>query len=302
MAKKKENKKKSKKKEQRRIKVKIKPGMRVLNRALEGNWHTIFKGRGLEFAGYRKYIIGDDASKIDWKASLRANETLIKELEEYHALNVFFLLDVSNSMMCSSTGRLKALYGAELISSLTYNIIRGGDAIGLGMFSDKMVSKVAPQKGQGMQFKIMNQLNNYDNYGGKFNLNHALMVANGFLEEGTMIIIISDFIGLDDNWARYINILSRKYDIIGIMVHDPRDYSMPDKGGQYLLEDPYTKEKIYVDSAQYSKLYREYVKKKARYVKNVFEKAKMGFLYLKTEEDFEKPIVEFFRRRVIVTR
>jgi hypothetical protein len=117
-----------------------------------------------------------------------------------------------------------------------------------------------------------------------------------------MIIIVSDFIGLKESWSRYIKILSRKYDIIGVMIHDPRDYSMPKQAGQYLLEDPYSGDKIYVDSAQYRKIYAEEVKKRVDYVQNVFEKAKMGFVYLKTNKDYEEPIVNFFRRRVVVTR
>jgi len=289
-------------KHKRKLKVKIKPGMRVLSRSLEGNWNTIFKGRGMEFAGYRQYILGDDARRIDWRASLRSNHILVKELEEYHALNIFFLLDVSNSMMCSSTGQLKVEYASELISNLSYNILRNGDATGLGLFSDKLVSKIYPEKGQGMQFRIMEELNDSSNYGGNFNLSHALMVVNSFLEEGTMIIIVSDFIGLKENWARYLKILSGKYEVIGIMIHDPRDYSMPNEPGQYLLENPYTKEKIYIDSIQYASIYAKDVKKRIEFIKNVFEKSKMGFVYLKTDQDFEKPIVNYFKKRVIVTR
>lgn len=286
----------------KRVKVQIKPSMRVLSRALEGNWNTVFKGRGMEFAGYRQYILGDDAGKIDWRASLRSNDILMKELEEYHALNVFFLLDVSNSMMCSSTGQLKVNYASDLISDLSYNIIKSGDAVGIGIFSDKIVSKIFPQKGQSMQFRIMNELNNSKNYGGNFDLNHALMSCNSFLEDGTMIIIVSDFIGLKENWSRHIKILSRKYEIIGIMIHDPRDYSMPEEQGQYLLENPYTKEKIYIDSSQYAKIYAQEVKKKVSYIKSVFEKAKMGFIYLKTDKNFEEPVVNYFKKRVIITR
>ncbi|MCK5107738.1 MAG: DUF58 domain-containing protein [Nanoarchaeota archaeon] len=289
-------------KHKKKLKVKITPSMRVLNRALEGNWHTIFKGRGMEFAGYRQYILGDDASRIDWKASLRCNDVLIKELEEYHALNVFFLLDVSNSMLCSSTGQLKVEFAAELVSNLCFNILKSGDAVGMGLFSDKLVSKISPQKGQSMQFRVMDELSNSDNFGGNFDLNKTLMNCNSFLEEGTMIIIVSDFIGLKDNWGHYIRTLSRKYEMIGIMVHDPRDYSMPEEQGQYLLENPFTGEKIYIDSNQYKGVYEEEVKNKIASIRNVFEKTKMGFVYLKTDEDFEKPIVNYFKKRIVIAR
>jgi len=286
----------------KKLKVKIRPKMRVLNRALEGNWNTVFKGRGMEFTNFKQYILGDDARKIDWKASLRCGDVLVKELEEYHALNVFFLFDASNSMLCSSTGQLKSEYGAELISNLCYNIIKSGDAVGMGMFTDEIITKIIPAKGQGMHFKILQELENLKNYGGEFNLKKALMLANSFLDEGTMVIIVSDFIGLKEGWIKYIKILSRKYDLMGIMIRDPRDYSMPEKNGQYLLEDPFTKEKMYIDAHQYRKIYADEAEKKKKFVKQVFEKARMGFVCLHTDQDFEKPIIDYFRKRVISSR
>ena len=149
---------------------------------------------------------------------------------------------------------------------------------------------------------IMRELEKKKNHGGKFDLRHALMLVNSFLEEGTMIIIVSDFIGLKEGWTKYLNILSRKYEIMGMMIHDPRDYSMPIEEGQYLLEDPYSKEKMYIDSHQYQKIYAKEVKKRKKFIKVAFEKSKMGFVYLKTDQDFEDPIVNYFKRRVITSR
>jgi hypothetical protein len=122
------------------------------------------------------------------------------------------------------------------------------------------------------------------------------------LEEGTMIIIVSDFIGLEKGWSRYLKILSGKYEIIGMAIHDPRDYCMPKEHGQYLLEDPYEKKVMYIDTRQFSKIYKEEVNKRVNYIKNVFNKSKMGFVYLKTDQDFERPVVDFFRKRTVMSR
>ena len=225
-------------------KVKLKARRDVLNRVLEGNWSTIFKGHGLEFAGYRAYNYGDDASKIDWGASLRAHEILVRDLEEYHNFNVFFLVDVSNSMLFSSTGKLKAEYAAEMIFSLCYAIMQTGDAIGLGMFTDHLVAKIPPSLGKGVYYRIIRHLTEPKNYGGDFNLTKALKYVSSFLNERSVIIIISDFIGLKEGWHRYINILAGKYDLIGIMIRDPRDFEMPVSAGQYLVENPFTGEKL----------------------------------------------------------
>ncbi|MFH1211983.1 MAG: DUF58 domain-containing protein, partial [Candidatus Woesearchaeota archaeon] len=112
---------------------------RVLSKLFEGRWLTAFKGRGLEFAGFRTYQYGDDASLIDWKASLKAKEILVREFEEYKTVNTFFLFDVSNSMLFSSTGKLKCEYAAELILALTHAMLASGDPVGLGMFTDRLV-------------------------------------------------------------------------------------------------------------------------------------------------------------------
>jgi len=116
----------------------------VLSRTLEGEWTTVFKGRGIESAGFRSYTFGDDASLIDWKASLRAKQTLIREFEDYKNFTVFFLFDVSDSMLFTSTDKLKCEYAAEMIYVLADAINKAGDSVGMAMFTDKFLNKVYP--------------------------------------------------------------------------------------------------------------------------------------------------------------
>jgi len=282
--------------------IKLKARIDVLNRALEGNWNTIFKGQGLEFAGYRAYTYGDDASKIDWGASLRAHEVLVRELEEFRNFNIFFLVDVSNSMLFSSTGKLKAEYTAELTFSLCYAMMQSGDAIGLGMFTDKLVTKIPPSMGKGVYYRISRELTNPNNYGGNFDLLKVLRYVSSFLNERSLIIIISDFIGMKPGWNRYLNILSRKYDIMGIMVRDPRDIEMPKVAGQFYVEDPFSKEKLCIDSHQYAKKYAADNAKDMDFIRHSFEKAKLGFVNLRTDQDFQEPLLRYFRKRLSLVR
>jgi uncharacterized protein (DUF58 family) len=283
-------------------KIKLKARRDVLNKALEGNWSTFFKGEGLEFAGYRAYTYGDDASKIDWGASLRAHEILVRELEEYHNFNVFFLVDVSNSMLFSSTGKLKAEYAAEMTFSLCYAMMQSGDAIGLGLFNDKLVTKIPPNLGKGVYYKIMKELSNKENYGGNFDFVKALRYLRSFLKERSVVIIISDFIGLKPGWHNYLHIMAGIYDVIGIMIRDPRDSVMPDIPGQFLVEDPFSHEKLFIDSRQYARIYEAETRRGEEFVKNSFEKANLGFISLKTDEDFQQPLINYFRRRMAVMR
>lgn len=283
-------------------KVKLKARRDVLNKALEGNWSTVFKGQGLEFAGYRAYTFGDDASKIDWGASLRAHEILVRELEEYHNFNVFFLVDVSNSMLFSSTGKLKAEYVAELVFSLCYAIMQSGDAVGLGLFTDKIIAKIPPSLGKVVYYRIIRDLINPKNYGGNFDFTKVMKYVSSFLKERSLIIIVSDFIGLKEGWHRYLNIISGRYDVIGIMVRDPRDCEMPGAAGQYFVGDPYSGEKLYIDSHQYKKIYDAEAKRQEDFIRNSFERAKLGFVSLRTDQDFQEPLMHYFKKRLALVK
>ncbi len=285
-------------------KLKIKARRDIYNKALEGNWTTIFKGQGMEFSGYRAYTFSDDASKIDWAASLRAHEILVRDLEEMHSFNIFFLVDVSDSMLFSSTNKLKAEYTIELVYSLAHSIIQSGDddAIGIGLFNEKLVKTIPPSTGKETFYRLVKELTDPINYGGGFNFTKSLLYVRSFLKDKSLIIIISDFIGLSKGWNRYLNILSGKYDVIGMMIRDPRDSHIPKNAGQYLVEDPFTGEKLYIDTHQYAKLFANETERQETFVKNSFEKLKLGFVSLKTDEEFHEPLMNYFRKRLSIVK
>ena len=108
----------------------------IVNSQLVGNYRSVFKGRGLEFEGYRHYTPDDDASSIDWKASVRSKEMLVKQLIDERNVSVFFLIDVSSSMVYSTTDKLKVEYMAELVATLSYVILSAGDSVGFALFID----------------------------------------------------------------------------------------------------------------------------------------------------------------------
>lgn len=274
----------------------------ALSEVIEGNWTTTFKGHGMEFSGYRTYQYGDDASLIDWKASLRSKSLLIKEYEQEKSVNVFFMFDVSNSMLFSSTRKLKAEFGAEVISSLAFAILRSGDSVGLSMFTDKLVTRLPLNMGRRMHYMIVKDLSNVNNYGGNFDLGKSMNFLFSFLKNRAVIIIVSDFIGLDEKWYKYLRIASQKYEVIGIMIRDPRDRYLPPELGQYLLEDPYSGEKIYIDTKKYARAYADYVAKEEANIEKHFKATKSDLLKLDTSKDFYKEIMTFFKKRALTHR
>jgi uncharacterized protein (DUF58 family) len=268
----------------------------LLAKVLEGRWVSRFKGRGMEFSEFRSYVYGDDASAIDWKASLKSNSTLVRVFEEEKNPKVVFIFDVSDSMLFSSRhdGKMKVEFAAELIVKMANSILKTGVAVGLAMFSDTVVAKVKPNIGVAMEHEIKELLRNVDNYGGNFDFSKAMKYVLSFSSlERYVFILVSDFIGLEKNWEKYIEILNQKFDLIGLMIRDHRDRYLPTTGGQIVLQHSSSNEKLYVDAKQYSELYHEKVLKTESDIEKMFKAAKADLLKIETTEDGFSKVVNF---------
>jgi len=282
-------------------KVDVRAKRRVLSRVLEGSWTALLKGRGMEFAGFRQYTYGDDASRIDWNATLRAKEVLVREFEEYKTVNVFFLLDVGESMLFTSTEKLKCEFAAQMLFNLATAIVDAGDSVGYAMFSDRIVAKQFPGLGREVIYRMAQDLSDGQHYGGRSGFKKVMNLVNGLLHQRSLIILISDFIDLPEGWERYVRMFSMQYDLIGVMVRDPHDSLLPALGFQVVVRDPSQDETLLVDLKQYAAAFREEAEKQEQYVRSVFEKAKAGFIRVDTSKDPFDDLTEYFRKRTKIT-
>lgn len=269
----------------------------LVNTGVVGNYKSVFKGRGLEFQGYKEYAAGDDASLIDWKSSKKANKLLIKEFEEERNLTLFFLIDVSSTMTCSSIKKLKSEYAAEFVASLAYTTLDAGDSVGFAMFSDQIIKRVAPARSKHQFYAILKTLANPLFYGGGYNLAEALKFTMSFLEKGSILMIVSDFIGLKGEWQRYLEVVSGKFDVICIMINDPIDLVLPEDSHQVMLEDPIAGDQISVIPNQIKERYEEYVKAQRRTTKKIFLKSNCDVIELITNKPFIGEVIKFFNKR-----
>lgn len=275
----------------------------ALSQYIEGNWTTTIKGQGMEFAGYRSYTYGDDASMIDWKATLRSKSLLVKEYEQEKSVNVYFLVDVSDSMLFTSTKKLKVEHAAEIVSSMAYAILRAGDGVGMSMFTDRLVTIRHVNMGSKMHRLIVNDLSNLNNYGGKYSFENVAKVAMSLMKSSAVIVIISDFIGLQPGWQKYLKMLNTRFEIIGIMIRDPRDRELPKDAGQYFLEDPFTGEKLYIDTATYADAYKKYVEAEEKDIEKHFKAANADLLKIITiKKDYYIDLMRFFQQRMMTHR
>jgi len=269
----------------------------LVNTQFLGSYKSVFKGTGLEFADYRNYNPGsDDASRIDWKASKRVGVTMVKEFVEERNLEILFMVDVSSQMLTGSTKKLKAEYIAELVSTLSQSVLSAGDSVGFVLFSDKIVKEVLPQQGMSQYYSITKGLSNVSNYGGYSDIDNALDVVYKKINSGTLVILVSDFVyGLNSD--KVLKLAAKKFDLILMMVRDPRDMSLPEGGGEVILEDPYSGSTLLVRPNDIRKEYAKQVNSDVSLLGRQLEKFGASFLVLQTDKPFVKEIVKFFNMR-----
>ncbi len=269
----------------------------LLSTSLAGELISSLKGKGIEFEDYRDYCVEDDASRIDWRASKRAQRLLVREYKLEVNFKVFFLIDTSESMLFASTSKLKCEYAAQVACSLFYGILQTGNSIGFGLFNEKINKLSMPLMGKKQFHTFTKEISNPKNYGGKKDAGKAIQQTLKLIDTKSLIFFISDFIFPDDSWIEFLKIMATKNEVIGIMIRDPRDLSLPKDAGQLVLEDPFSENKIYVDSKQYMPLYEEYNEKQLRLIRSIFTSYKSNLLELKTNVPYLDPMLEFFKTR-----
>ncbi len=269
----------------------------IINKILFGNIFSKIKSRGIEFEDFRKYNLTDDASRIDWKASLKANQLLIRDSIEEKAINLLFLVDVSDTMLFSSGDKLKCEYAAEIVAGLSFAIQLGGYSSGICFFNDRIVKTIMPKGGSRQYFDIITELKKVENYGGGCSLKNAIKNLLSIFTTPTIIVIVSDFINLGDDWQKYIEISSLNHFIIGICVRDRLDRRLPDNVGYFTLEDPSSSKKIIIDTKEAQKNYNKGIIDDEKSIDRVFKRANSSYLIIETTEDYEKSILTFLEKK-----
>lgn len=262
-----------------------------------GFYKSAFKGQGLEFEEYQVYTSGEDSHRIDWKASARSPNILMKKYVEERNLKVFFLIDASTSMIFGSGNKLKNEYAAELILSLSHPMIEAGDLVGFAMFTDKITQHVLPVKDRSVHYQLSRALVDPDNYGSGYDLVSALDFVNTHISDQALLIIVSDFLGLKGKWEEKLKILANRFDIIAMMIRDTRDLKLPEDVGQVVIEDPFSGKQTTINPSQLKKLYSRVANQQVEKVKKSFIKINCDFVDFETDKPYVSRVVSFFRRR-----
>ena len=217
----------------------------LVNEVFSGEYHSVFKGRGMEFAEVREYQIGDDIRNIDWNVFARSGSPYVKVFDEERELTVMLMVDVSASGSFGTTSQLKGEVAAELCAVLAFSAIKNNDKVGLMIFSDKIEKFIPPRKGKQHVLRVIREILYFKPEDAKTDLNIALEYLNRVVKRRSIAFIISDF--LTENYEKALQVANKKHDIIAIDIIDPREVELPNVG--FLeLEDAETGETVLIDT------------------------------------------------------
>ncbi|HIA95085.1 MAG TPA: DUF58 domain-containing protein [Candidatus Marinimicrobia bacterium] len=268
----------------------------LVNNLFGGEYHSVFKGRGMTFSEVREYQPGDDIRLIDWNVTARTGSPFIKIFEEERELTVYLLVDISASGEFGSGQQLKREIGAEIAAVLGFSAIKNNDKVGLILFSDEIEKYVVPKKGKSHVLRVVRELLYTVPERTGTSLKNALDYLLKVAKRKSVVFIISDF--LDQEYWSSLKVVNRKHDVIGIHLYDPAETNMPDMG-LAKVEDPETGESFWVDTS--SKDAQDRLRKEIQTRQEKFKKdaQKIGFdmIPIATDQDYVEPLMSFFRMR-----
>jgi uncharacterized protein (DUF58 family) len=263
---------------------------------ITGNYHSIFKGQGIEFSESREYQVGDDIRAIDWKITARFNEPYVKEFIEERDLHVYFALDMSGSSSFGNniSKRRKAL---EIVASLIFAASRNNDNVGVFLFTEGIEKFIPARKGRKHMLKTISTIVRFQPQSTKTNLASSLEYISKVIKKRSIIFVISDF--FDEDFFHPLKILKNKHDVIALRVIDQREQEIPDIG-LIELEDEETGEQILVDTSdeEFRQRYREQLQQHEETLFHSLRKIKIDVVNILTDEAFEIPLKKFFKLRL----
>jgi len=269
---------------------------RLVNEALGGEYHSVFKGRGMEFDEVREYQYGDDIRSIDWNVSARQGRFYVKRYVEERELTVMLMVDLSASKDFGSVARMKNELAAELASLLAFSAIKNNDRVGALIFTEAVEKYIPPKKGRKHVLRVVREVLAFEPVGRKTSISTAVKYLDNVLTKKSVVFLISDFI--DEGYEKSLRVANQRHDLIAFPISDPRESALPDVGILQLL-DPETGEMILVDSSlrkvreQYEKLWKVQVELRNR----IFRKNRIEFVEITTHKPYDVPLIKFFRQR-----
>jgi len=268
----------------------------IVNDVFSGEYHSVFKGRGMEFSEVREYQFGDDIRTIDWNVSARAGHPYVKVFEEERELTVMLLVDVSSSANFGTFKQMKGELAVELCAVLAFSAIKNNDKVGLVIFTDRIEKFVPPKKGKPHVLRVLRELLYHKPAGAGTDISGALEYLNRVQRKRATVFLVSDF--LSENYERALRVANKRHDIVAVTVVDPREREMPDVG-LIEFEDAETGDKLTIDTSDSAlmNLFSSQVVDEHAAREKLFASMDIDSIDIYTDRSYIEPLVTFFRMR-----
>ena len=268
----------------------------LVNEIFSGEYHTVFKGRGMEFAEVREYVPGDDIRLIDWNVSARTGSPFIKVFSEERELSMMLVVDMSRSGTFGTSYRMKDEVAIEICALLAFSAMKNNDKVGLLIFTDRVEKFIPPRKGRQHVLRVLREIVYHEPENKGTNMSSALEYLLRVIRRNSVVFILSDF--MDDGFQKSLRVVSSKHDVIAIKVTDKLEIQLPD-AGLISLVDAETGENVVVDTSD-EKIRNSYSalrQAQQEGLEKMFTKINLDYINIKTGESYVEPLYKFFRKR-----
>jgi len=268
----------------------------LVNQVFSGEYHSVFKGRGMEFSEVREYQPGDEIRTIDWNVTARLNHPFVKIFEEERELTVMLLVDMSGSQFFGSQSALKRDVAVELSAILAFSAMKNNDKVGAILFTDEIERFIPPRKGKTHALRIVRELLSFEPKSSNTSLNVGLQYLNRVQKKRSIVFLLSDF--LDQGYEQALRIAGKRHDLVGIVLSDPREQQLP-KIGLMTFRDAETGRQQWVDTSnpRVRNAHAAFWNATQQRRRSLFVKSKLDAVEIRLDQPTMKPLIDFFRRR-----
>jgi uncharacterized protein (DUF58 family) len=268
----------------------------LVNDVFSGEYHSVFKGRGMEFAEVREYEPGDDIRTIDWNVTARMGRPYIKRFTEERELTVILVVDVSASSNFGTFEQMKGEIVAELCAVLAFAAIKNNDRVGLLIFTDQIEKFIPPKKGRTHILRVIRELLYTQPEQPGTDITQALEYLNKVITRRSIVFMVSDF--LTSNYMTPLRIANKRHDMVAITITDPREIRLPPVG-LIELEDVETGEEVLIDTNDKAWLqaYQKMNIQRREERDRQFRLMGVDAVHISTDRPYIDPLIQFFRMR-----
>jgi len=269
---------------------------RLVNTVFAGEYHSVFKGRGMEFDEVREYDPQDDIRDIDWNVTARMGHPYTKKFVEERELTVVFLVDASFSGQYGTRGKTKSELIAEICALLAFSAVKNHDRVGLVVFSDQIEKYIPPKKGRTHVLRVIREILLFKPKHKRTDINVALKALNDMITKRATVFLFSDFLSPD--YGKLLKVAFKKHDLIAVVVEDPTEKEFPVLGGSIELEDAETGETFTLRAGKgFKERFKSGWIKRKEERDTLFSAVGLDHIEIETGAPYIDPLIRFFKIR-----